>query len=140
MQREFENLLRETATEGRTVFLSSHELGEVQRSAHRIGIIRAGRLVAEDTVEGLRRAAPQKMDVRFRRPVDQAELSSLRGVTVTAVDGPRMTLDVTGEIGPVLRVIASHDPVDLTSRPADLDELFLGFYRQPPAKKVQNAG
>jgi beta-exotoxin I transport system ATP-binding protein len=54
MQREFENLLQETAAEGRTVFLSPHELGEVQRSTHRIGIIREGRLVAEDTVEGLR--------------------------------------------------------------------------------------
>ena len=140
MQREFENLLHETAAEGRTVFLSSHELDEVQRSAHRVGIIRDGRLVAEDTVEGLRRAAPQKMDIRFRYPVDQAELGSLRGVTVTAADGPRVTLDVTGEIGPVLRVIASHDPVDLTSRPADLDELFLGFYRQPPARKVPDAG
>ena len=139
MQREFENLLQETAADGRTVFLSSHELDEVQRSAHRIGIIREGRLVAEDTVEGLRRAAPRKMEIRFRRPVDQAELSSLRGVTVTAADGPRVTLDVTGEIGPVLRVIAGHDPVDLTSRPADLDELFLGFYRQSPAKKVPDA-
>lgn len=140
MQHEFENLVQEAAAEGRTVFLSSHELDEVQRSAHRVGIIRDGRLVAEDTVEGLRRAAPQKMDIRFRYPVDQAELSSLRGVTVTAADGPRVTLDVTGEIGPVLRVIASHDPVDLTSRPADLDELFLGFYRQSPARKVPNAG
>ena len=140
MQREFENLLQETAAEGRTVFLSSHELAEVQRSAHRIGIIRDGRLVAEDTVAGLRRAAPQKMEIRFRRPVDHAELGNLRGVTVTMADGPRVTLDVTGEIGPVLRVIASHDPVDLTARRADLDELFLGFYRQPPAKKVPNAG
>ena len=43
-----------------------------------------------------------------------------------------MTLDVTGEIGPVLRVIASHDPAALTSRPAGLDELFLGFYRRSP--------
>jgi beta-exotoxin I transport system ATP-binding protein len=139
MQREFENLLRETAAEGRTVFLSSHELDEVQRSAHRIGIIKEGRLVAEDTVEGLRRTAPRKVEIRFRRPVDQAELNSLRGVTVTAADGSRMTLDVVGEIGPVLRVIASHDPVDLTSRPADLDELFLGFYRQSPAEKVPDA-
>jgi ABC-2 type transport system ATP-binding protein len=140
MQREFESLLQETAAEGRTVFLSSHELAEVQRSADRIGIIRDGRLVAEDTVAGLRRAAPQKMEIRFRRRVDHAELGSLRGVTVTMADGPRVTLDVTGEIGPVLRVIATHDPVDLTARPADLDELFLGFYRQPPAKKVPNAG
>ena len=52
MQHEFENLLRETADQGRTVFLSSHELDEVQRAADRIAIIKDGRLVAEDTVDG----------------------------------------------------------------------------------------
>jgi ABC-2 type transport system ATP-binding protein len=140
MQHEFESLLRETADEGRTVFLSSHELDEVQRSADRIGIIKDGKLVAEDTVEGLRRAAPQRMEVRFRHPIDPAELKALAGVTVTASEGRRLTLDVTGEIGPVLKVIASHDPIGLISRPADLDELFLGFYRQPPDKEVPHAG
>ena len=64
----------------------------------------------------------------------------MTGVTVTAADGPRMTLDVTGEIGPVLKVIASHDPVDLISRPADLDELFLDFYRESPETEVSHAG
>ena len=140
MQHEFDNLLRETAGEGRTVFLSSHDLDEVQRSADRIGIVRAGKLVAEDTVEGLRRAAPQKVEVRFRRPVDAAELSAVQGVSVTGSDGPRLTLDVTGEIGPVLKVIAAHDPVSLTSRPAGLDELFLDFYRKSPGKEVSHAG
>jgi ABC-2 type transport system ATP-binding protein len=140
MQHEFENLLRETAAEGRTVFLSSHELDEVQRTADRIGIIREGKLVAEDTVEGLRRAAPQKLEIRFRRPVDKAELGAVPGVTVTGSDGPRLTLDVTGEIGPVLKIIASNDPVDLTSRPANLDELFLDFYRQSPGKETPRAG
>ena len=139
MQHEFENLLRETADQGRTVFLSSHELDEVQRAADRIGIIKDGRLVAEDTVEGLRRAAPQKMQVRFRRPVDPASLAAVTGVTVTAADGPRMTLDVTGEIGPVLKVIASCDPVDLISRPADLDELFLDYYREPARAETSHA-
>ena len=140
MQHEFEALLRETAAEGRTVFLSSHKLDEVQRIADRVAIIKEGRLVAEDTVEGLRRAAPQKMEIRFRRPVDQAELSALSGVTVTSSDGPRVTLDVTGEIGPVLKVIAGHDPIDLTARPADLDELFLGFYGESPARQASRAG
>jgi ABC-2 type transport system ATP-binding protein len=129
MQREFEGLLRETAAEGRTVFLSSHDLDEVQRTADRIAIIKDGRLVAEDTVEGLRRTAPQRIEVRFQHPVDPADLSAVPGVTVTAADGPRVTLAVSGEIGPVLQVITSHDPVGLNSRQADLDELFLGFYR-----------
>ena len=139
MRHEFENLLRETADQGRTVFLSSHELDEVQRAADRIAIIKDGRLVAEDTVEGLRRAAPQKMQVRFRRPVDPASLTAVTGVTVTAADGPHMTLDVTGEIGPVLKVIASCDPVDLISRPADLDELFLDYYREPAQAETSHA-
>ena len=139
MQHEFENLLRETVAEGRTVFLSSHELDEVQRIADRIAIIKEGRLVAEDTIDGLRRAAPQKMEVRFRHPVHPAELSAVKGVTVTASDGPQVTLDVTGEIAPVLKVIASHDPVDLISRPAGLDELFLGFYRESPEGEVSHA-
>jgi len=140
MQHEFETLLRETAEEGRTVFLSSHELDEVQRVTDRIAIIKDGRLVAEDTVDGLRRAAPRKMDVRFRRLVDPADLRALTGVTVTACDGPRLALDVTGEIGPVLSAIAGHDPVDLVCRPAGLDELFLSFYRQTAEKGVSHAG
>jgi ABC-2 type transport system ATP-binding protein len=140
MQHEFENLLRETTGEGRTVFLSSHELDEVQRIADRIAIIREGMLVAEDTVEGLRRAAPQKMEVRFARPVDPADLEALAGVTIIAADGPRLALDVTGEIGPVLRFIASHDPVGLTCRPAGLEELFLDFYCQPPQREESRAG
>ncbi len=139
MQHQFEDLVRETAAQGRTVFLSSHELDEVQRIADRIGIIKAGRLVAEDTVDGPRRAAPQKMETRFRRPVHAAALSAVTGVTVTASDGPRVTLDVTGEIGPVLRVIASHDPVDLICRPAGLDELFLAFYRESPEPEMPHA-
>jgi ABC-2 type transport system ATP-binding protein len=140
MQREFEALLRETAAEGRTVFLSSHDLDEVQRTASRVAIIKDGKLVTEDTVDGLRRAAPQKMEIRFRRPVDPAGLRAVPGVTVTAAEGLRLALDVTGDIGPVLREVASLDPVGLTARPAGLDELFLSFYRSSPTAEASHAG
>ena len=139
MQHEFEDLLRETAADGRTVFLSSHDLDEVQRVTDRIAIIKDGRLVAEDTVDGLRRAAPRKVEIRFRHPVDPGDLSAVEGVTVTAADGPYVSLDVNGDIGPVLQLIAGRDPVDLTARPADLEELFLAFYRQPAQPEVTRA-
>ena len=140
MQREFEALLRETAAEGRTVFLSSHDLDEVQRTADRVAIISGGRLVADDAVDGLRRAPPQKMEIPIRHPVDPAGLSGVPGVTVTAADGPHLALDVAGDIGPALRVIASLDPAGLTARPASLDELFLGFYQHSPAVEASRAG
>jgi beta-exotoxin I transport system ATP-binding protein len=139
MQNEFERLVREVVTEGRTVFLSSHELDEVQRLADRVAIIRAGRLVTTDTVEHLRRSAPRKVEARFGRSVDRSLFEGIEGVTITAHDGARVALQVSGEIGPVLKVIADHDPVDLVSRPADLDELFLDLYRESPTPEPSHA-
>jgi beta-exotoxin I transport system ATP-binding protein len=129
MQHEFERLVREITDEGRTVFLSSHDLDEVQRLADHVAVIRSGRLVVADTVEALRRAAPRRMEARFAEDVDRAVFATLEGVTVTECHGSRLTLQVTGPIAPVVRVIADHDPLDLVSRPADLDELFLEMYR-----------
>lgn len=140
MQAEFERLIRDTIADGRTVFLSSHELDEVQRLARRVAIIRDGRLVADDTIEHLRAAAPQRIEVQFAATVGAEVFSGLVGVTVASSDGPRLVLDVRGPIGPILRAIAEHDPVDLVSQHAGLDELFLTYYRQEPAREAVHAG
>ena len=136
VQNEFERLVREIVSEGRTVFLSSHELDEVQRVADRVGLIRSGSLITTDTVDHLRQSAPRTIEARFHGAVDRAVFSGIGGVTVTACEGARVSLQLTGAIGPVLRVIADHDPVDVISRHADLDELFLELYREPPAREA----
>jgi ABC-2 type transport system ATP-binding protein len=139
MQAEFELLVREIAADGRTVFLSSHDLDEVQRLADRVAIIKDGRLVTTQTVEDLRASTPSTMQIRFRQPVDPSAFAGLPGTAVTASQGPRLELEVTGPIGPLLRLIADHDPADLTCRHAGLDELFLGFYRESPAPEASHA-
>jgi ABC-2 type transport system ATP-binding protein len=129
MQDEFHRLLRETVADGRTVFLSSHELDEVQRVADRVAIIRNGRVVVADTVEALRRQAPQTIELRFNAPVRAGVFERFDGVRQVAADGDRVTLQVTGPLAPLLRAIADHDPLDVVARHADLDELFLTYYR-----------
>jgi ABC-2 type transport system ATP-binding protein len=129
MQGEFEALVRETVAERRTVFLSSHGLDEVQRVADRVTIIREGRVVATDTVAHLRDSAPRKVTVRFDHRIDLQVFAPLEGVAVTGSDEHSVSLDVTGPMGPLIRVLAQHDPVDLTARQADLEELFGGYYR-----------
>ena len=128
MKDEFERLLRETTAHGRTVFLSSHELDEVQRVAERVGIIKNGRLIRTDTVEGLRDSAPTTLEFRFKGPVDPA-LFRIDGVRIVSTGDAHLTLEVSGAMGPVLQVAAALDPIGLVSRQADLDELFLDFYR-----------
>lgn len=132
VQDEFHRLLRETTADGRTVFLSSHELDEVQRIADRVAIIKNGRLVVSDSIEQLRQQAPQTIELRFNAPVPAVVFERLDGVKRVAVDGDRATLQVTGKLAALLRVIADQDPVDVVARHADLDELFLTYYRDTP--------
>ena len=139
MRSEFARLVREVTAEGRTVFWSSHELDEVQRLADRVAIIKQGRLVATETVENLRASTPQTVTARFARPVDPAPFAAIGGVSVTACDGAAVQLRVTGAIGPVLRAVADHDPVDFTAQHAGLDELFLAYYREPTAAEPSHA-
>ena len=130
VQAEFERLVREVVAEGRTVFLSSHDLDEVQRLADRIAIVRNGRLITADTVEGFRRRAPKKVRASFPARVDLSLFTRLDGVSVRGGDGSTVDLDVTGD-RPALALIAEHSPLDVVSRHADLEELFLDLYRAP---------
>lgn len=130
LQDEFARLVRETVGDGRTVLLSSHELDEVQRVVDRLAIIKDGRIVVTDTVDGLRRAAPRTVQFRFATPPDPQILAALDGVRVVGGGDPlQVTLSVTGSVAPLLQVVAPLEPVDITARPADLDELFLSYYR-----------
>ena len=129
VEEEFEAMLKETVDAGKTVFLSSHQLDQVQRTAEKVAIIKDGRLVLSDSVERMRNSLAQRIDLRFRTPVDSSQLL-MDGVRILSVDGARLSLELAGgPIAPVLRRIAELDPVDLVARHPDLDELFLSVYR-----------
>ena len=105
MKDQFEQLLRETAASGRTVFLSSHELDEVQRVADRVGLIKDGRLIREDAMENLRAKAPKTVEMVVPLPVDPNafNIEGVRNVTTT---GSLVTLEATGPIGPIVEEAA----------------------------------
>jgi ABC-2 type transport system ATP-binding protein len=129
MQEEFIRLAREVADEGRTVFLSSHDLDEVQRVADRVGIVRDGRLVTVESVDVLRRRAIRHVEITFAAPVDPARFAGLDGVVEAVGDGPVVKLSVSGGLDAIVKEAARHEVVDLLSEPADLEEIFLSYYR-----------
>src|ERR1039458_3259199 len=106
MQHEFVALLREARATGATVFLSSHVLSEVQRTADRVVVLRAGRVVAQGTVEELRGRARQRVEVWFEGDVP-SYLKDVPGLVDTAVDGHRFTASLTGPIRPLLAFLGS---------------------------------
>ncbi|MCB0996921.1 MAG: ABC transporter ATP-binding protein [Acidimicrobiales bacterium] len=134
VQAEFDQLLRETVAEGRTVLLSSHSLDEVQRVADRVAIIRDGRLVVTNTVEQLRADAPRIMSVRLSARTDPARFRVVDGVVAATGREDWIDLRLDGDLRPALRLALEIGLDDLTARHADLDELFLGYYQDDEAR------
>jgi ABC-2 type transport system ATP-binding protein len=132
LQAELRSLLRETVAEGRTVFLSSHSLDEVQHAADRVGIIRDGRLVDVDSVQRLRERALRHVTIVFAEPVDKARFEAIDGVRVTGADGAvlRLTAPEPG-MDAIVKEASAHQVVDLIAQPADLEEIFLELYEEP---------
>ena len=119
--------LRRAATEGRTVFLSSHVLSEVSEVADRVGLIRDGALVAVEEVERLRARSTHLVEATLKHPGAGA-LDGIPGVGRREVEGSVVHLEVTGPIGPVVAALAEVELEDLSVREQTLEELFLAFY------------
>ena len=130
MQQEFAELLNEVRAEGRTVFLSSHYLPEVERVADRVGIVRQGRLIDVDTLAGFRAKVQSNLSIKFASSVDPAPFAAIEGVTV--IDhldgGALLRLSIAGSQKAVIEAAAVRDVITVTSEEADLDEVFLSYY------------
>jgi ABC-2 type transport system ATP-binding protein len=130
MQQAFYSLLDDLRTEGRTIFFSSHILGEVERLCDRVAIIRAGRLMALHDVSELLARRRRRVMLRWRGAApDPATLPGLEDVRV---DGDRILGSLTGDIAGFVRSIASPSLEDLTIEPASLEEAFLEYYAPEP--------
>ena len=137
VQQTFNELLFEAKAEGRTVFLSSHIISEVERTCDRVAIIRDGRIVRLDTVESLRELAAHEVELRFAEPVDPAPYAAVPGVSNLAVEGRTIRLLVSGPVAPVVRLAAQAALVDFVSREPSLEEVFLAEYGTSAGRPVQ---
>ncbi|HTU78502.1 MAG TPA: ABC transporter ATP-binding protein [Solirubrobacteraceae bacterium] len=126
MEVAFRECAGEAKQRGQTIFLSSHILSEVEALCDRVGILRAGRLVDQGTLQELRHLGAQHVDVTFegRAP----ELGPLPGVVVQRAGPNALRFEVSGGIGPLIAALAEHPVARLTSREPSLEEIFVHHY------------
>ncbi len=127
-QQTFLDMVTEAAAAGQTVFMSSHIMSEVEAVADRVGIIREGRLVALNSVAGLRADAVRDVEITFNRPVDPAEFAALANVGNVRVDGIMLRCQVTGSPDQLICALAGHHVAGLLVTEPALEDLFHSYY------------
>jgi ABC-2 type transport system ATP-binding protein len=135
MEREFRQCIAEAAGRGQTVFLSSHQLAEVEAVCTRVGILRRGRLVEVAGLDDLRRLRRSEVVVDLTRPAPELDhLAALPEVADLRWQSDlRVSLALTGPPGPVLRALGEADVARIDVREPSLEEIFLDYYGEVPA-------
>jgi ABC-2 type transport system ATP-binding protein len=128
VQREFHSMVKEARDQGRTVFISSHVLPEVERLCDRVGIIRHGRLIAVEDVGDLKSRALRTIDFHFTGPVSAEAFERLPSVRQVQASGDTLHCTVAGPLDELIKTAARYEVVNVETAEASLEEIFLTYY------------
>jgi len=129
LQNTVYDLIREQTSKGATVFMSSHNLTEVERVCSRVGVIRQGKIVALESVEGLRQKQMYNIKASFQGVFDKADFFGVGEVTIVDQTDDTLLMKAKSEIGPVLRVLSGMRLKNLEIKRASLEDIFLEYYQ-----------
>jgi len=134
VQQEFYRILREEKRQGKTIFLSSHNLAEVESVCDRVAIIRQGQLVVVEDIRVLREKTGKVLEVEFSDPVNIDELK-LKGVSEIHQDNNRFILTVHENLDGVIGTVSNHRILNMTLKTYSLEQLFLKYYAEAENRK-----
>jgi ABC-2 type transport system ATP-binding protein len=136
-RREIRDILREEASRGRTIFINSHLLSEIERTCDRVAVLREGRIAAQGTIEELTSSDP-----RFRltaSPIDDALIAALEaaGAGVQRVNGHlELTARDLVHVNELVDRVRARGVLlsELTPVRSSLEDVFVGLLRAPEAE------
>ena len=128
VQLEFEHLCEEARDEDRTVFISSHQLPEVEHLCDRVGIIREGRLLAVELIAALKARALRRLEIDFAEPVTAEAFANLPGIRDLTIEDSILRCSVMGSLDALVKAAARYQVTNVRSIETSLEEIFLAYY------------
>ena len=125
MQREFYAILEERNKQGTTIFLSSHVLSEIQRYCKHAAVIREGKILISDSIDRLSQTYAKRVTIR-----GITEIPTLTGIKDIKTSGDTMNFLYSGELTPLLHMLAELSLTDVNISEPDLEEIFMHYYRE----------
>ena len=130
IQQEFYGLVQEVKADGRTVFISSHNMSEVEKICDRVGIIRNGELVTVEDVSALKERAVHQLEVYFAKPILEDDFQKIPGVRNVETNGTVLRCTVMGKPDALIKVIARFETEKIISHEPNLEDIFLSYYSE----------
>jgi beta-exotoxin I transport system ATP-binding protein len=127
-QEDVQEMIRERAAAGRTVFLSSHALDQVEHVAGRVAIIKEGRLISVEEISTLKQRAVRHVEIRFADATPGDDLRALPGVSDVVIKDGVVRLRIEGPMDALVKELSRHPVQTLTSEEPELEEIFLAYY------------
>lgn len=141
VQQTFMQLMREARSNGQTIFLSSHVLGEVRAICDRVGILRAGRLEEVKCVDDLMKQDYRVVVARLREPAPETVFTALPGLSNLRLNGREATFNLAGDFNPLLEALRKSYVEDLYVVEPSLEDIFLTYYGEHPTNgRLPKAG
>jgi len=128
-QEEIYDILKEFRQNGGAVFMSSHNLSEVQKICDHVGIIKDGKLVSSETMDSIRKIHTHQIMAEFQKPVDMTSLKKVKNIKIIKSDGKTIIAEVTGDINDFMKQITKYQLHDLEVTHLSVEETFLRHYR-----------
>lgn len=128
LQQQLHNILRDFAKSGGTIFMSSHDLGEVQNLCDQVGIIRAGQLIADQSMSDLRSLNAYEARVVFAKTPKPGQFTS-KSVQLVAQHANQLTLHVNGQLEKFLAELSKEKIVDISIAHLSLEDAFMRYYK-----------
>lgn len=125
MQREFFNFLEEEHKNGKTIFMSSHILSEIEHHAQTAAFIRDGKIILKKEVSELSKTSRRKVSLR-----GSLDISGLQGVKEVVENKDGISFLYSGDSKVLLDVLSKGDIKDFTVTEPDLEEVFLHYYKR----------
>ncbi len=131
LQRTFNEFLLQEQARGKTIFMSSHIMSDVEKVCQRVAVIRQGEIVTIEEVEKLRQKAGQRVTVEFGDAVSADEVARMPGVSMVTSHNHAYHFNVGGSMDALIKALSRHEVLRLQAEEAPLEEVFLKFYENP---------
>jgi len=132
MTANFHKILKSLKDQGFTIFLSSHDLAEVQAICDRVGIIKEGKMILVENVKELKNKFLQKATITFEGSSmpSQSDFEKLKTViSVEKTNESTFSLEIREGVGELIKLLANYEVKRFTCEDASLEEIFLQYYQ-----------